>query len=167
MDDFSSYDYDQVNMVWTDGDSSVFIGAEDVITPHFIKDNSIKIVITLNQNPIIIPEVVAKTNARHFILPFPDADPQEMTEQDSINAAEAVARLITAIETKQNYLIHCAAGINRSPSVTYTALEILGKYSTAYEAHYYIKSTRYIVGYREDFSEWIKGSYRKYYPRGP
>lgn len=145
--------YFYVHLVWVDPKtgSQIYLTGEEDITQEFIEKNDIRTIISVN------PDLKKEFDyATRYHFPFHDASPSEQEKGMKDNAAKAVEQLIREIEVGHNVIVHCRAGVHRSPAVVYVALTKMGYFEHTYDAYHHVVKLRPWVAYYKKLVRWVK-----------
>lgn len=152
--------YFDVHLVWLDPQGgSIYLAGEEDITLKFIEENNIHGIIACNKN-VKFPYIESKLNW-YAHLPFNDAPPSQQFKGFKDNAVMAVAKLRQAMADGENVIVHCHAGVHRSPAVVYVTLKEMGYFENTYDAYVAIRHHRNFVAYYKKLVKWIELNYER------
>lgn len=149
---------DGVHLVWVDPDSGacVFLAGEADVTPESVKEHGVHLVLNVNAETRVPSDAQASMAPEYKWLPFYDAPPSEQDKGMKENAGRAVMDLVEAVRAGRNVLVHCRAGIHRSPAVVYAALVLLGRKRDRVEAFQHVVRVRNFVGLHSKLARWVE-----------
>lgn len=154
----------------------IYLGGQDAITKEFLRDNNITRVIKVNvddyepasnewgireSRKVPPAQTLTEDGITYHHFPFFDGYISEQTTDCEKNAAMAINTLIIAINNGERVVVHCRAGIHRSPAVVYNALTLLGRVNDAYEAYCIVQKHRPEARFHKSLVKWSRRMYRK------
>lgn len=129
----------------------IYLAGEEDITQKFIDENKIDTIISVN------PELKCdfkRVTRLHY--PFNDAPPSAQLKGYKDNAAKAVAALVDEVRVGHSVIVHCHAGVHRSPAVVYVAMVKLGWFENTYDAYEHVRNFRPMVQFYKKLVKWVQ-----------
>lgn len=130
---------------------NVYIGdKQDAEDSEMLSDNDIRTVVSLIEDNVADRNHMNRRCYRSFALLDNDANPQEQVDAAIYNVAGE-------IEAQQNFLVHCHAGMSRSPAILTAALALVED-KTFDEALEYMRNEYHATSIQPELEKQVRQS---------